>query len=398
MNRNASRSLALFLVVAGGLWACDSSSPTEPTPPACTYTLSTSSLSFAASGGTNSVTVTTASSCTWSAASDRGWMTVTSGASGSGGGTVTVSLTANGNTAERTGTLTVAGQAVGVRQDGMAACTIDISPGSASFGKDGATGTFAVTAADHCQWTAASNAAWLAVTSGSAGHGNGTVAYSLERNRELVSRTAAINVGSRTFTVTQAADTPPAPVCEYSVTPIEFTPCMTAGSSMTAAVTTQQGCTWTAEPDAAWITLTAGQSGNGSGVVTFRVSDNWDAPRRSVVKIRWPTITAGQNLQVMQAGCSYAVSATAVAIPAAGGPGRFDVIQQSDPYTCGGPTQNACMWIAQADVSWITLTTTGPQYGDNPVSFTVAPNGSTAARTGRITVRGKIVVITQAGL
>ena len=325
-------------------------------------------------------------------------MTVTSGASGSGGGTVTVSLTANGNTAERTGTLTVAGQAVGVRQDGMAACTIDISPGSASFGKDGATGTFAVTAADHCQWTAASNAAWLAVTSGSAGHGNGTVAYSLERNRELVSRTAAITVGSRTFTVTQAADTPPAPVCEYSVTPIEFTPCMTAGYSMTATVTTPQGCTWTAEPDAAWITLTAGQSGNGSGVVTFRVSDNWDAPRRSVVKIRWPTITAGQNLQVMQAGCSYAVSATAVAIPAAGGPGRFDVIQQSDPYTCGGPTQNACMWIAQADVPWITLTTTGPQYGDNPVSFTVAPNGGTAARTGRITVRDKIVVITQAGL
>jgi hypothetical protein len=324
-------------------------------------------------------------------------MTIGSGASGAGNGTVTVSLTANANTAERTGTLTVAGQSVAVRQDGVAACTIEISPTSASYSKDGASGTFSVSAAAHCEWSATSNAAWLAVTAGGQGSGNGAVTYSLERNRDLTSRTAAIAVGGRTFTVTQAADTPPAPVCEYSVSPVEFTPCMSAGYNLVATVTTQQGCTWTAEPDASWISLVGGRSGTGSGTVTFRVSDNWDAPRQSVVKVRWPTVTAGQNLRVLQAGCLYATSATTISIAAGGGSGRFDVIQQSVPNTCGGATQNACVWTAQPDVSWITVTTTMPQAGDNPVSFTVTANPTTAARSGRIRVRDKVVQITQAG-
>ena len=172
---------------------------------------------------------------------------------------------------------------------------------------------------------------------------------------------------------------------------------MSAPYNLTATITTQQGCTWTANPDASWITLDGGQSGTGSGTISFRVSDNWDAPRQGVIMVRWPTPTAGQNVRVLQAGCLYAVSTTAVSVGAAGGPGRFDVIQQSVPNTCGGPLQNACRWNAQSDVSWITITTTMPQAGDNPVSFTVAPNDSTSARTGVITVRDKSVRITQSG-
>lgn len=397
MRTTVSWSLLLATAALSGLWACDNgSSPTQPTPGPCSYSLSASSLSFSASGGSQSVTVTAPGQCSWTATSDRGWLSITSGASGSGNGAVSVTLTPNTNTIERTGTLTIAGQAVAVREDGTAPCTIDISPASASFGKDSATGTFAVSAGAGCQWSAASTAAWISVTSGSPGTGNGTVAYAVERNRELTSRTATITVGSGTFTITQAADTPPAPVCEYSVTPVEFTPCMAVSYTMTATITTQAGCTWTAEPDASWITLTAGQSGSGSGVVSFRASDNWDAPRQSVVKVRWPTVTAGQNLQVMQAGCLYAVSTASISVAAGGGPARFDVFQMSQPNTCGGATQDACRWTAQSDVPWITITTSMPQAGDNPVSFTVAANTTTAARIGRITVRDKIVQITQA--
>lgn len=388
--------LILFLLAAVLVGsACDTKSPTEPAPPACTYTVTPASLAFSAAGGTQTISVSTASQCTWTAASDRGWMSVTSGASGTGPGSVTVAVTA-GAAGERTGTLTVAGRSVPVRQDALAACTVDISPVTASFGKDAATGSFSVTAADHCEWTASSGAAWLAVTSGSPGKGSGVVSYALERNRDINGRAAAITVGERTFTVNQAGD-PPLALCEYSVAPVEFTPCMSAGYELTATITTELGCTWTAEPDASWITMTGPRSGNGSGVVRFRVTDNWDEPRQSVVKVRWPTATAGQNLQVRQAGCRYAVSTTAIAVAAAGGTGSFMVIQQSDPYTCGGATQDRCMWIAQSNVPWITVTTTGQRFGDNPVSFTVAPQAAGApARTGTITVREQVVRITQA--
>ncbi len=91
------------------------------------------------------------------------------------------------------------------------------------------------------------------------------------------------------------------------------------------------------------------------------------------------------------------MSTAAISVPAAGGPSRFDVYQMAQPNTCGGPTQNACRWTAQSDVQWIAITTSMPQAGDNPVSFTVAANATSTARTGRITVRDKVVLITQAG-
>ena len=397
MRKKSSVYLVSIITVGSVVAACGHDSPTEPTPVPCSYALSTSSLSFGPSGGAGSVNVTTASHCTWSAVSDRAWMSITSGSSGTGNGVVNVTLTANPSEAARAGTLTIAGQAVSVQEEGLGSCTVDISPTSASFNKDSTNGSFAVAAPAHCQWSATSNSGWLGVTSGSPGAGNGTVSYSVERNRDVNARTGAIAVGARTFTVNQAGDPPAPPACEYSVTPIEFAPCMSVPFNLTATITTQQGCTWTASPGASWITVTGGQSGSGPGVVSFTVSDNWDPPRRGVVMVRWPTETAGQNLQVAQAGCYYAVSTSAISIVAGGGTGRFDVIQQSDPNTCGGATQDRCRWTAQSDVPWITVTTSMPQAGDNPVNFTVAANPATTARTGRITVRDKVVQITQSG-
>ena len=360
----------------------------------CQYSVSPVSLTFPATGGANSVTVATMSSCAWTAVSYADWVTITTGASGRGDGTVSLSATANPNETARSTTLTIAGQVVSVRQDAQAPCTIDIAPGSASYNNDPATGSIAVTAPAQCAWSATSNASWLTVTSGSAGTGSGSVAYAVARNDDAATRTGTIVVGARTFTVTQLGASLE---CQYSVTPVEFDACMAVPFNLMATITTQQGCTWTVTPDADWITLTSSPSGNGSGLITFRLSDNWDLPRQGVVKVRWPTATAGQNLQVSQAGCRYAVSNAAFTIAAAGGTGRFDVIQASDPNSCGGPLQNACLWTATSDVPWITITTSMPQRGDNPVNFTVSPNSSGVARTGRITVRDQVVVITQPG-
>jgi hypothetical protein len=124
------------------------------------------------------------------------------------------------------------------------------------------------------------------------------------------------------------------------------------------------------------------------------VSDNWDAPRDGVVMVRWPTPTAGQNLRVSQAGCLYAVSPSAISIGTAGGSDFIYVYQSSVPNSCGGPTQDACLWTAQADVPWITIPRSTGR-GDDRFSFTVAANTTGSARTGRITVRDKTVVISQ---
>jgi hypothetical protein len=225
------------------------------------------------------------------------------------------------------------------------------------------------------------------------GSGTGTISYSVTRQTDISERTATITVADRRFTVRQSGDVG---VCQYSVAPVTFSPCM-GGATVAATITTQASCPWTAAPNAAWLTVPSAMSGSGSATISINFSDNYDAPREGIVMVRWPTPTAGQNIRVAQAGCRYATSKTAISIGAAGGTGTFDVIQQSDPTECGGATQDRCVWTALSQVPWITITSSMPRSGDNPVSFTVAANDSTSPRTGTIVVRDKIVTVTQAG-
>ena len=95
--------------------------------PTCTITLSSSSQSAAASAATGSVGVTasaTGAACAWSAASNTSWISIVSGASGNGSGTVGYSVLANTGSTSRVGTLNIAGQTFTVTQAGSATtCT-----------------------------------------------------------------------------------------------------------------------------------------------------------------------------------------------------------------------------------------------------------------------------------
>jgi hypothetical protein len=89
--------------------------PPPPNPNSCPASLSATSFSAGSSGGTFGVTVIVGSTCPWTAASNSGFIAVTSGAGGTGNGTVTFSVTAN-TVAARTGSLSIAGQTVTVTQ------------------------------------------------------------------------------------------------------------------------------------------------------------------------------------------------------------------------------------------------------------------------------------------
>ena len=91
------------------------------TPGCTTATISPSSANALAAGGTGAVQVTAATGCTWKASTNAGWLTIGSGASGSGNGTVNYAVAANTSATSRTGTLTIAGQTFTVTQAGAAA-------------------------------------------------------------------------------------------------------------------------------------------------------------------------------------------------------------------------------------------------------------------------------------
>ncbi len=88
---------------------------------ACSNALSLNNLSFLSAGGTGSVNVTsTTGSCPWTASSNESWITITSGSSGSGNGTVNFTVAANTG-GPRVGTIAVAGRSVTITQAGTLA-------------------------------------------------------------------------------------------------------------------------------------------------------------------------------------------------------------------------------------------------------------------------------------
>lgn len=87
----------------------------------CVYGISPMGAEYPSGGGNGSVSVSTSSGCGWTAASNASWLTVTSGASGSGNGVVNYTVGANSGV-ERTGTLTVAGKTFTVYQQRCPVC------------------------------------------------------------------------------------------------------------------------------------------------------------------------------------------------------------------------------------------------------------------------------------
>jgi Putative binding domain, N-terminal len=93
-----------------------SSATTAPQVQGCTFSLSGSNQSFDATGGTGTMSVNTSSGCAWSATSSASWLTVTSGASGTGTGAVVFQVAPNTTGQARTASLSIGGQTFTVNQ------------------------------------------------------------------------------------------------------------------------------------------------------------------------------------------------------------------------------------------------------------------------------------------
>jgi uncharacterized protein (TIGR03437 family) len=104
----------------------------------CSFTLSSTSLSLAASGGNGTLSVSAPAACAWTAATTNDWITIVTGASGSGSGVVAFSVSPNAGPS-RTGTITAGGQVFTVTQDGISGIQISSSSvaNAASYAQGG---------------------------------------------------------------------------------------------------------------------------------------------------------------------------------------------------------------------------------------------------------------------
>jgi hypothetical protein len=347
----------------------------------CRYDLSPGSREFSPGGGSGSFDVVALAGCSWTATSTAPWISITGNASGSGNGAVSYSVQANSG-APRSGGIALGNQTFLINQEsGVSGCAYNLSSSSIAVPAGGSSGSVTVTAGQSCAWMATSSVAWVTVTSGTSGTGNGAVSYGVQANTGTA-RSGTISIAGKAFTVNQADGTPS---CAYQLS-ATGTSVSAAATSGSVNVTAGSGCAWSAVSNASWITVTGGTPGSGSGAVTFSVAANNTASQRSgTITIDGQTYTVEQAAQVPT--CNYQLSSTSVPSPiaAAGGSGSFDVVAAT-----------GCAWTATTTESWITFSGATTGSGNGSVSFTVAANTAASTRSGVISVQGQTFTVNQA--
>jgi len=91
--------------------------------PACSYYLSEYSKPFISAGGNGTLSVTAGTGCSWSAISQAAWITVITGISGSGNGTISYSVKVNNTSQQRTGSIKVEDKYFTITQAGTGSQT-----------------------------------------------------------------------------------------------------------------------------------------------------------------------------------------------------------------------------------------------------------------------------------
>lgn len=246
--------------------------------------VSPTEVSFGAAGGSTNVVLTVPSITQWTAESGAPWITVTSSSSSAGSARVSFDVSANPSTEARTGTLTLAGKTVTVRQAGLWS---QLSYDGTVFNETSDSGWIDVQVEGDGDWTASSDADWLTLLD-TEGHGSGSVMFVVDDfNTTVASRTATVTIAGKTVTVTQRG-------YELSIDPVVAEIGSNAGAGE-IGISAPIGAVWEALVTADWISLVGGATGVGSGTLRYTVSDNTTGGTRT-----GKIVISGQEYTVTQ--------------------------------------------------------------------------------------------------
>jgi len=375
----------------------------------CAFAISPSDQTVGPGGGEGTVNVTaTVANCAWTAASNAAWITISSGAAGSGPGAVSFTVTANATTAPRAGTVSVAGQTLIITQPGCAS----ISPTTAVFEAAGGTGAVTITTTGGCAWTASSPVSWITIPA--TGSGNATINYTVAANPNPTARSATLAVAGQSLIVSQAggggscAATPinPGQALNGSLIASDCSSPRRGGSSLAdrysfTGAANQMIAIWSYSsdfdtylyliaPDGAVIAENDDGGGrtnarlpSGAGFFTLPASGTYTVEVTSFTGSRAGNYTI--SLSAGSPNCSYSISSSNRSFRAAGGVGAINV-------TAGG----GCNWQAASNASWATINSGASGAGPGVVTFTVAPNQG-GTRVARLFVAGQIFTVIQSG-
>ncbi len=241
--------------------------------------------------------VISSNGCAWTAVSNDGFITITSGGSGTGNGTVHYSVAANSSTNPVPGTMTIAGNTFTVNQAGAAApgeCTFTLNPTTITLPAKGGKKSVSVKAVGtDCTWTAVANDSFITITAGASGTGNGKVSFTVPGNTNTTALSGTITIAGQTFMVNQAVGG-----CTFKLSPKSAKLKSTGGAKTVKVTPNFADCAWTAVSNDGFITITSGSTNIlGKGTVSFNVATNL-----STMTVTGTMSIAGQTYTVIRPG------------------------------------------------------------------------------------------------
>ena len=168
-----------------------------PAVNSCTYSVSASSKSFYAKGGSTSIKITANGSTSCAAPTvldSQSWISESLTSSGANVWYVKINATANSSSQARAGTVTVANKTINIYQKGAPCNIIGFTPASQSVSASGGSYSFTVNVfPEDCSWSVPRSAAFLhpAITSGT---GDRAISYTVDTNNSGIWRSGIIRV------------------------------------------------------------------------------------------------------------------------------------------------------------------------------------------------------------
>ena len=211
--------------------------------------------------------------------------------------------------------------------------------------------------------------------------GTHTLLFKIDPDNIISETDEGDNQISRTFTV---GSTP----ASLTINPSSTNVSSSAASGLSIGVTANVA--WTTVTNASWLAVTGGSPGTSNGTVTFSVATNAGTTARTGgVVVAGGGIT--RTCTVVQAGAAAALVIN---------PSSTNVSSLAASGRSIGVTANVS-WTAVTNASWLAVTAGSSGVSNGTVTFSVATNAGTTARTGGVIVAGggisRTCTVVQAG-